>query len=82
MRPGNRKGLDPKDPVDRRVEPLERVKASIRARVEHPFRFVMRPFGHVKVRHRGLARDTAQRHTLFALAKLWLVRRKLPAAVA
>ena len=82
MRPGKRKVLDPNDPVDRLVEQLERVKAGIRARVEHPFRVVKRQFGHVKVRYRGLAKNTAQLHTLFALANLWLARRKLLAATA
>ena len=38
--------------------------------------------GHVKVRYRGLAKNTAQLHTLFALANLWLVRRKLAGAGA
>ena len=64
------------------VEQLERVKAGIRARVEHPFRVVKRQFGHSKVRYRGLAKNTAQLHTLFALANLWLVRRKLVGAMA
>ncbi|RYF47608.1 MAG: IS5/IS1182 family transposase, partial [Cytophagaceae bacterium] len=36
----------------------------------------------VKVRYRGLAKNTAQLHTLFALANLWLVRRKLMASAA
>ncbi|AVT08238.1 transposase, partial [Paracidovorax avenae] len=51
--------------------------AGIRARVEHPFRVLKRQFGHAKVRYRGLVKNTAQLHTLFALANLWLVRRKL-----
>jgi IS5 family transposase len=61
----------------RLTEQLERWKASIRAKVEHPFRVIKRQFGHVKVRYRGLAKNTAQLHTLFALANLWMVRRKL-----
>jgi IS5 family transposase len=32
------------------------VKASIRAKVEHPFRVIKRQFGHVKVRYRGWPR--------------------------
>ena len=55
---------------------LERVKASIRAKVEHPFRVLKRQFGHVKVRYRGLTKNTAQLFTLFALSNLWMVRRK------
>ncbi|MBQ0946198.1 IS5 family transposase [Ideonella sp. 4Y16] len=82
MRPGLRRTLDLSDPMDRLVDQLERVKAGIRARVEHPFRVVKRQFGHAKVRYRGLAKNTAQLHTLFALANLWLVRRKLIGAMA
>ena len=52
----------------------ERVKAQVRARVEHPFWVVKRPFGYVKVRYRGLAKNTAQLTTLFALSSLWMVR--------
>ena len=82
MRPGLRKVLDLGNPMDQLVEQLELVKAGIRARVEHPFRVVKRQFGHAKVRYRGLAKNTAQLHTLFALANLWLVRRKLIGAMA
>ena len=35
---------------------------------------------HVKVRYRGLAKNTAQFHTLFALSNLWMARRQLMAA--
>ena len=77
MRPGLRRTLDRSDPMGRLLEQLERVKAGIRVRVEHPFRVIKRQFGHVKVRYCGLAKNTAQLHTLFALANLWLVRRKL-----
>ena len=60
----------------------EHRKGSVRARVEHPFRVIKRQFGHVKVRYRGLAKNTAQLHTLFALANLWMVRRRLIEGVA
>jgi len=82
MRPGKRRMLDVTKPMEALTEQLERVKAGIRARVEHPFRVVKRQFSHVKVRYRGLAKNTAQLHTLFALANLWMVRRKLLAAAA
>ena len=36
----------------------ERRKASIRAKVEHPFLWVKRRFGYAKVRYRGLAKNT------------------------
>ncbi|MGH6753060.1 MAG: IS5 family transposase [Bradyrhizobium sp.] len=52
-------------------------KASIRAKVEHPFRVIKRQFGYLKVRFKGLAKNTAQLQTLFALANLWMARKKL-----
>ncbi len=82
MRPGKRRTLDPAKPIEALAEQLERVKAGIRARVEHPFRVVKRQFGHIKVRYRGLAKNTAQLHTLFALSHLWMAQRKLIGAVA
>ena len=77
MRPGKRKVLDKSTPMGAILDKLEQVKASIRAKVEHPFRVIKRQFGHVKVRYRGLAKNTAQLHTLFALSNLWMVRRTL-----
>jgi len=59
------------------LEQAEQLKASIRAKVEHPFRVVKRQFGHVKVRDRGLEKNTAQLITLFALSNLWMVRKRL-----
>jgi IS5 family transposase len=61
----------------RKLERIEHAKASVRARVEHSFRVIKRQFGYVKVRFRGLAKNTAQVLTLFALSNLWLARRKL-----
>jgi IS5 family transposase len=56
---------------------LESVKASIRSKVEHPFHIVKNLFGHRKVRYRGLKKNTAQLHILFALANLVIARRQL-----
>lgn len=44
---------------------------------EHPFRVIKRQFGYVKARFRGLAKNTAQLVTLFALSNLWMARRNL-----
>ena len=77
MRPGKRKVLDKSTPMGAIQDQLERAKARIRAKVEHPFRVIKRQFEHVKVRYRGLAKNTAQLHTLFALSNLWMVRRTL-----
>jgi IS5 family transposase len=56
---------------------IERAKAQTRAKVEHPFRVIKRQFGYTKVRFRGLAKNTAQVVTLFALSNLWMARRYL-----
>lgn len=64
MRPGKRAALDPEGKVDQLVNALEKIKAGIRAKVEHPFRVIKRQFGHVKVRYRGLKKNTAQLFTL------------------
>jgi IS5 family transposase len=77
MRPGKRRALDKAHPVDSLIDEIERLKASVRAKVEHPFRVVKRQFGHVKVPYRGLAKNTAQLKMLFALANLWMARKKL-----
>ncbi len=82
MKPGKRKALDLNDPAQAITDKIERVKASIRAKVEHPFRVVKKQFGHVKVRYRGLAKNTAQIKTLFMLSNLWMVRGKLMAGMA
>ncbi len=44
---------------------------------EHPLRVVKRQFGFVKVRYRGLVKNTGQIVKLFALANLWLARKRL-----
>jgi len=62
-----------------RLQRREKRKASIRAKVEHPFRVIKRQFGLVKVRFRGLQRNTAHLLTLFALSNLWMARRPLMA---
>ena len=60
-----------------RVQKQEHRKASVRAKVEHPFRVIKRQFGLVKVRFRGLQKNTAHLLTLFALSNLWMARRQL-----
>ncbi|MGH8430381.1 MAG: IS5 family transposase, partial [Solimonas sp.] len=82
MRPGKRRALDLSRPLALMIDEVERIKASIRAKVEHPFRVIKRQFGYTKVRYRGLAKNTAQITTLFALSNLWMARRKLLADVA
>ena len=59
------------------TEKAEKLKVSIRAKVEHPFRVIKRQFGYSKVRYRGLKKNTAQLITLFALSNIWMVRSQL-----
>ena len=83
MRPGKRRALDKDNsPVDALIDQVEKIKASIWAKVEHPFRVIKRQFGYVKVRYRGLRKNTLQLKTLFALSNLWMVRHKLMGAQA
>jgi transposase, IS5 family len=77
MKPGKRRLLDTSERLGGLMEKIEQLKSSVRAKVEHQFRVIKRQFGHVKVRYRGLAKNTAQLHTLFALSNLWIVRKTL-----
>ena len=54
MRPGRRRKLE--SGSDEAL--TEKLKASVRARVEHPFLYVKRRFGYAKVRYRGLDKNT------------------------
>ena len=66
MRPGKRRKLDPGS-----EEALaERCKASVRAKVEHPFLKMKRVFGYAKVRYRGLAKNTERLALLIGLGNL------------
>ena len=80
MRRGKRKKLNTFLEHDFLIDQIEQLKASVRAKVEHPFRVIKRQFGFAKVRYRGLAKNTAQLVTLFALSNLWMARRKLMVA--
>ena len=56
---------------------INRRRPAARARVEHAFHVVRHLWGFTKVRYRGLAKNTARLHTAFALANLYLLRRRL-----
>ncbi len=47
-----------------------RTASGRRSKVEHPFRVIKRQFRFVKVRYRGLRKNTAQLTTRFALSNL------------
>ena len=83
MRPGKRKKLDKvNSPIDALIDKIEKLKAGIRAKVEHPFCVIKRQFGFVKVRYKGLKKNTLRLKTLFALSNLWMARYRLMAAQA
>lgn len=77
MRPGKRRALNIDNAADALLDQAEKLKAGIRAKVEYPSQVIKRQFGYVKVRYRGLKKNTAQLVTLFALSNLWMVRGKL-----
>ncbi|MGA7180374.1 MAG: IS5 family transposase [Thiobacillaceae bacterium] len=76
LRPGKRRAL-PDTESGRLCERIEKLKASVRAKVEHPFHIVKNLFGHKKARYRGLAKNTSQLLTLFGLANLLIAKRRL-----
>ena len=67
----------PNQGLDAWTRGLNHAIAQLRAIGEHPFRILKRQFGYTKVRYRGLAKNTAQLFTLFALGNLYQVRRAL-----
>ena len=75
MRPSRRRRLEPGS--DDAV--AEKCKASIRAKVEHPFLLVKRRFGYAKVRYRGLLKNTQRLMTLLGFANLIRAERYLAA---
>jgi transposase, IS5 family len=77
MCPGLRRKLNPFIGPEFIAERMEKVKASMRAKVQHPFRVVKQQFGYAKARFRGLAKNTARLTMLFALSNLWMARRQV-----
>lgn len=53
--------------------------ASIRAKVEHPFRVIKRQFGYQRTRYRGIYKNGQQLFTLLLSANLYQARRKIMA---
>ena len=59
----------PEGPLKVLTQEFEKLKAQVRAKVEHPFHVIKNLFGFRKVRYRGLAKNTAQPRPL-ALGQL------------
>ncbi len=74
LRPGQRRRLAPGSPAAQ----AEQRKASIRAKVEHPFLYVKRHFGYAQVRYRGLAKNRTRLCLLLGCANLLLAERAAP----
>jgi IS5 family transposase len=71
MRPGKRRQLTPRSVAGR----AEKAKARVRAKVEHPFRYVKRMFGYDKVRYRGLAKNEQRISVLLGFTNLLIAQR-------
>ena len=71
MKPGKRRLLD----KEGAAEAAEKRKASVRAKVEHPFLYVKRHFGYAKVRYRGLAKNTQRIALLLGFSNLLIAGR-------
>ena len=74
MKPGKRRQLDKSGSE----EAAEKAKASVRAKVEHPFLYLKRHFGYAKVRYRGLAKNTQRIALLLGFANLLIAGRYAP----
>jgi len=77
MKPGQRRVL-PDTPEGRLLDLIETAKAHFRAKVEHPFRIIKCQFGFRKVYYRGIIKNDLKLKMLFALANLWIVRKRCP----
>jgi IS5 family transposase len=77
MKPSVRRHWKKQPRIGKLLDYVERVKAAVRAKVEHPFHIIKNRFGLKKVRYRGLAKNTAQLFTLFGLANLLIAKRRL-----
>ena len=66
MMPGKRRLLNPKSVKAGK----EKKKASVRAKVEHPFWYVKQMFDYGKVRYRGLKKNTERIYILLGFANL------------
>jgi IS5 family transposase len=69
-------------PLSARWKAINRARSRIRARGEHAYHVVKHLWGFTKVRYRGLAKNTARVFAAFALANLYLLRKRLRPAGA
>lgn len=69
MRPSKRRKLNLNNPVDAIYDKIERLKAGIRAKVEHPFRILKRQFGYMKTRYRGGGEEHRSDHDVICVGQ-------------
>ena len=69
-RPGKVRAWKKHPRINNVVINIEYMKASVRAKVEHPFRIIKCQFGFTKARYRGLAKNDSKLAMLFALANI------------
>ena len=74
LRPGQRRALEQEDP---RRE-AEKKQASIRAAVEHPFRYIKQVFGYNKTRYRGLQKNAGRLYLLLGFTNLLITEKWRP----
>ena len=77
MTPGKRKALNKAKPSHALRDKLEKLKTSIRAKVEQQLRVIKCQFGHRKACYRGLAKNTNQLLVMFALSNLRIVHKRI-----
>lgn len=73
LRPGKRAQLPPAS----RLARTEKLKASVRAKVEHPFKYIKLIFGYSKARYRGLTKNENRLHLLAGFTNLLIGRKYL-----
>lgn len=76
MKPGTVRGMA-EGPLKALTQICERIKARVRARVEHPYHVIKNLFGYRKVSYRGIAKNAARAKVHAALANLYIARRRL-----
>ncbi|MBI2453883.1 IS5 family transposase [Candidatus Peregrinibacteria bacterium] len=67
----------PNHPLSSSQRKRNKKYSSVRSKVEHPFQVIKCQWGHVKVRYKGLFKNTMQLFALFALANLFRTRKTL-----
>jgi IS5 family transposase len=76
MKPGVLRDMA-EGPLKQLTAICERIKARVRARVEHPYHVIKNLFRYRKVSYRGLAKNTTRANVHAALANLYIARRRL-----